>query len=258
MDTNIGKTMRVSDFIDSGDNRGLLLDTTIASCIGAPPGLENLAQVLTDLNYYFDGIIVNPGQAEHHADLLGGRERAAPLVRVDWTNAYRNSDFCLPATGFKHLMISDAGETRELGASAMVASFFMGVDDDSEARNIETLSHLARDCYNLSLPLVVDIQPLGEKVDERNFGESVKLGVSFMQELGADVLIIPESGKDIHTTIGNWIPIPVLVRLNTIPDKNKILELNDAGLSGILLSEQVLAVKDAHVKIKKAHSLLHQ
>lgn len=129
VDTSIGKTIRWSDFIDSRDNRSLILDTTIASCMGATPGLEDVVAVIGELNTTFDGIIVNPGQAEHHAELLGGKDRDALLVRVDWTNAYRNEHFCLPASNFKRLMIYDAEDALQLGESAVVASFFMGFDE---------------------------------------------------------------------------------------------------------------------------------
>ncbi|MCR4438191.1 MAG: hypothetical protein QHJ34_04010 [bacterium] len=241
MEVDIGKTIRISDFISAADGRALLLDTTLPASVGATAGLTHIDEVLRKVTEILDGVILNPGQAEHHAELLGGRRRASPLVRVDWSNAYRGPDFCLPAAQFKHLFISDAEDALALGASAAVASLFLGFDDEAEAKNIEALSLLGRDCYRLALPLVVDIRPIGFKVGPGNFEESVKLGVSFMQELGADVLIIPQCETATCATIGSWIAVPVLVRLEEIPEASQVDEVLNSGLRGIVVGERAVA-----------------
>lgn len=254
MEIDIGKTIRISDFVDAVDGRALILDTTLPGSVGATPGLEHAAEALQEVTDIVDGLIVNPGQAEHHADLLGGRRRASPLVRVDWSNAFRGQDFCLPASEFKHLFISDAEDAMALGASAAVASFFMGYGDEAEARNIESLSLLARECTRLALPLVVDIRPIGFKVGPHNFEESVKLGLSFMQELGADVLIIPPCSAGTCATIGNWIAVPVLVRLEEFPDNEQVNGFLAAGLRGLVLGEKVFAARGY---VEQLESLAH-
>ena len=258
MSTDIGKTLRIADFIDAGDGRGLLLDTSIASCLGATPGLENLGKVLDALNYSVDGIIVNPGTAERHADLLGGKKRAAPLIRVDWTNAFRDDHFCLSRSTFRRLHISDAEDARKLGASGVVAGFFMGFGDDAEAENIKTLSHLARECSRMALPLVVDILPLGDKIDRNNFETSVTLGVSFMQELGADALIIPETDAETRMSLREWICPPVLLRLDTIPTVQKLTEIVNDGCAGLVLSEKVLAAEKSVAALGALRAQLHE
>jgi len=255
--TNIGKSIRISDFIDSRDGRGLLLDTTVTSSVGATVGLENFNLTIEKINENVDGIIVNPGQAEQHAALLGGKDRASALVRVDWTNAFRNKEFCIPMSNFKRLMISDAGDALNLGASAVVASFFLGFDDNAEAQNIESLSLLARECYPISLPLVVDIRPIGELVGPHNFDESIKLGVSFMQEMGTDILIIPNCNSDTMAAIGNWISIPVLIRMDEVPAKEKVVEIFNSKMSGIVLSEKILEDNNGLEKIIPLKSIVH-
>ena len=258
MQTNIGKSIRISDFIDSKNGRGLLLDTTVTSSMGATAGLENFIDAIGRINETVDGIIVNPGQAEHHADLLGGKNRAAPLIRVDWTNAFREEEFCIPMSNFNRLMISDAEDALNLGASAVVASFFMGFDDESEAHNIESLSLLARECYPLSLPLVVDIRTIGELIGPKNFDESIKLGVSFMQELGADILIIPNCNPTTMAVIGNWISIPAFIRMDEMPSQEKVAEVVNHKLSGIVLSEKLLGDKNGLGKIAELKSIIHK
>jgi len=257
MEIDIGKTIRISDFISAADGRALLVDMTLPGSVGATSGLEHAAEALQAINDIADGVIVNPGQAEHHAELLGGRRRASPLVRVDWSNVHRGPDYCLPASQFKHLFISDAEDALALGASAAVASLFLGFDDEAEARNIEGLSLLARDCYRLGLPLVVDVRPIGYKVGPGNFEESVKLGVSFMQELGADVLIIPECALATCATIGGWIAVPVLLRLADIPEAARAEEVLKAGLCGFVLGEEIFARQGYPRRVAQLADYLH-
>jgi hypothetical protein len=59
---NVGKNIRMSDFIDSKDNRCLMLDLTVSSSVGARPGTEDISETLQHCSNAFDGIILNPGQ----------------------------------------------------------------------------------------------------------------------------------------------------------------------------------------------------
>ena len=257
MNIDIGKTIRMSDFIDSKDGRSILVDTSIASCVGATDGLENLTEALTHMNERVDGIIVNPGQAEHQAEHLGGKSRAAPIVRIDWTNGYRSDDFCLPVSHVKWLMISSGTDAVKIGASAVAASLMLGFDDDFEANNIKDLSLRARECQTISLPVIIDIRPIGEKVTENNYEESITLGVSFMQELGADVLIIPDCSPKTYRMIGDWISVPLLLRLDEIPPLKKVTGFFESGLAGIVLTEKIFMMTKLNEALQKLELLIH-
>ena len=257
MNIDIGKTIRISDFIDAKDSRSLIVDTTITSSLGATKGLENVAKFIELVQRHCDGIFVNPGQAEHHAELLGGKRMAAPIIRLDWTNAYRDKDFCLPANVVKRLMISNPDDALALGASAVIATFFLGFDDDFEANNIKDLSLLARGCHQIALPLLVDIQPIGEKVVESNFENSIKLGVSFIQELGADIIIIPDCSHENLQYICSWMRVPVFVRLTQFPYAELVNKFFDDGLAGIVASASLFGETLAQEKLKNLYTQIH-
>ena len=258
MNIDIGKTIRISDIIDAKDGRSLLLDTTIASTLGATAGIENLHDVLKQVNEHCDGIIVNPGQAEHQAELLGGKRRAAPIIRVDWTNAYRTEDFALPVSNVKRLMISSGEDALNLGASAVLASLLLGFDDDFESTNIRELSLLARECQRLFLPLIVDIRPIGERVAENNFEDSIKLGASFMLELGADALVIPECQPVTYQFIAEWMKVPVLIHLEDFPVEKDAEKIFSAGMAGIVLSESIFRKECFSEKLEALHTKIHE
>lgn len=257
MNTDIGKCLRKADFVDSTDGHGLLFDTSMASCVGAAPGLEDLSQIFNQVNICFDGIIVNPGQAEHQAEFLGGKNKASPVVRVDWTNAFRDDDFCLPVSDVKWLMISDGQDALAMGASAVLAGLYMGFDDDFEANNIQNLSRLARECHSISMPVIIDIYPIGGKITPKNEEESIKLGVSFMQELGADVLIIPGCTPENYRLISQWMQIPVLMRGDTLPSGDQLKGILDAGLAGMVLTDRVCCEDNFIKSIRGIYSMIH-
>jgi len=245
MQTHIGKSIRINDILNS---KSLLLDTTIASCIGATPHLEDLQTVLQECNVIFDGIIVNPGQMEHLSTELSGKNRAAPLVRVDWTNAYRDKDFCLPVSDVKRVEISQAADVMALGGSAAVATLLMGFGDEFEAENIRSISHLLRSAYELSLPVFVDIRPIGPGVSDINFGDTIKLGVSFMMEAGADALIVPDCSHETLKLIGTWSTVPVIVRSDQLLNPPEVENLFDLNMAGIF-SEKILETDNYIEKI---------
>jgi DhnA family fructose-bisphosphate aldolase class Ia len=237
MQVHTGKAIRIHDILT---DRAFLFDTTIASCLGAIPHLENLQHVLQISNEIFDGIIVNPGQMEHLSHELAGKNRAAPLVRVDWTNAYRDQDFCLPVADVKRVAISSAEDVLRLGGSAAVATLLMGLGDEFEAENIRSISHLVRSAYDLSLPVFVDIRPIGSGVSEINFEDSIKLGVSFMMEGGADALIIPICSSETLEQVGNWATVPVIVQSDRLMKKDEAVKIFELGMRGILFGEKIL------------------
>jgi DhnA family fructose-bisphosphate aldolase class Ia len=255
---NVGKNIRMSDFIDSKDNRCIMLDLTVTSSIGAQPGTEDISETLRQCSSAFDGIILNPGQLEHHATLIGGKMRAAPLVRIDWTNAYRDKDSFLPASAVTRVTISDGEDALRLGASAVVATFLLGFGENLESENIQSISLLARECYRLSLPLVVDIRPIGDKVTDDNYMGSIKLGTSFMMEAGADALILPDCDAETCSLLGKWVTIPVLLRLDEMPTVGRMDELFAKGLMGIVLSDKYLHTLPGDKKLLNLRELIHR
>ncbi len=257
MSSNVGKNIRMSDFVDSRDNRSLMLDLTLASSVGAQPGTENISETLGRCNAVFDGIILNPGQLEHHAELVGGKMRASPLVRIDWTNAYHDKEFGLPASTVTRVTLSDGEDALGLGASAVVATFLLGFGEDPESENIRSISLLARECYRLSLPLLVDVRPIGGRISSDNYMGSIKLGTSFMMEAGADALILPDCDAETCALIGKWATIPVMLRLDEIPTGEKIEQLFNLGMSGIVLSEKILPASGIEEKLTSLKQLVH-
>ena len=257
MKVNAGKTIRFGDLSGHSDKHFLWVDTSVASSIGAVKGLENYRDVIGAINSDCDAIVLNPGQLEHNADLLGGSHRASPIVRLDWTNYLRDKDFCLPAQKIQRVMISSVEDALVIGASAVVVRYTMGLDDDFEAENIESISLTAKDAYRESLPIIVELCPVGYKVNDRNFDGTVELGVACMLEAGADALVLPQCKSETVKEIADWSEIPVILYHKDIPDKENIDKELQTGVCGILISENLFGFDDYVALLRQFSDLMH-
>jgi len=155
-------------------------------------------------------------------------------------------------------MISNGEDALTLGASAVIATLFLGFDDEFEAENIKDLSHLARECQPISLPLIVDVRPIGPGVSESNYEDSIKLGLSFMQELGADCLIIPDCGENILRVIETWMKIPVVVRFDKMLSRDDLQLIFDCGLTGIVLTEKIFTLEKYDTQLAEIYKNIHE
>ena len=257
MNINVGKTIRLGDLFDPTDHSSLIIDTSITASLGAVSGLENIKKTVSKINTICDGIIVNPGQLEHHADLLGGARRAAPIVRLDWTNYTRDESFCLPAVDIHRVLISGVEDALRLGASAVLMRYLMGFDDEFEAENVQSVSLQAKDAYRESLPFIVEICPLGPKVDTHNYDGTLKLGVACMLEAGADVLILPDCSPELLREIANWSDIPVIIRIKNSKDSDKVKQKMITGISGVLISEELFDDMEYQETLRQIQKIVH-
>jgi len=239
MAVSTGKEYRLAELRDPTSGRMLLADTSAAASVGAVRGLEDLRKAAEEIREKVTGIILNPGQCERQAGLLGGRGNAVSLVRVDWTNVFRGADFAVPMETPSHIKLASGEDVLEMGGCAAVAFFLLGFDDDFEAQNIVFMTDLLRECARIGVPVVADVRPVGPKITEANFKESAPLAVSFMQEGGADVIAIPYPGDDVFRLIMEFATVPILVRETSPQAIETAIKL---GASGVVLPEEIFAI----------------
>ncbi|MEW6201856.1 MAG: hypothetical protein AB1546_07765 [bacterium] len=236
MAVSTGKEYRLAELRDPASGRMLLADTSAAASIGAVRGLEDLRKAAEETREKVTGIILNPGQCERLAGLLGGRGNAVSVVRVDWTNVFRGADFAVPMETPSHIKLASGEDVLEMGGCAAMAFFLLGFDDDFEAQNIVFMTDLLRECARIGVPVAADVRPAGPKITEANFRESVPLAVSFMQEGGADVIVVPFPGEDVFKMIMEFATVPILVRETNL----QIIETSvKLGASGVVLPEEI-------------------
>ena len=154
------KQIRLKELLNPADDRSLVVDTSNGLVLGALPGLEQFSEVVTPLLPSLDGLVTSPGQSRN----LGTRthQEAALIVRADWTNALRGDDFVLPPENIEYLPLLEPGDALDLGANALVMHFILGYEEQIEAQCLKRAVNLALNGLNQGMPLIVDVQPIGD------------------------------------------------------------------------------------------------
>lgn len=255
MSITIGKVLRRAEFWKEGQ-KSLLADISLTSVLGAMPGLETAAQAVNTLAPLVDGLIINPGVAEKQSTAFVGKLGAAALVRLDWSNAERPEDFVIPPAEVRRVSIAQPEDALQLGASAAVVSLLLGYDENFEAKNIQSISFTARACAQIALPLIVEVQLIGPKIDPAKFDGAVQLGVNFMVEGGCDALIIPQPGPDALAALVEYSPVPLFIKVDDVAQPRPLQDALRTGCAGICLSSRALA--EPEVVVSQTRQLLEE
>ena len=197
----------------------------------------------------------SPGQARN----LGTRtvQEASLLVRADWTNALRGNDFVLPPVNIEYLPLIDPSDAVDLGANAIVMHFILGYQETIEAQCLQRVVNLALDGLNLGLPLIVDVQPIGQRVVLMN--KAIELGVSYAIEGGADGVAIPWPGRDSFQNIQAICDdIPVWVKPGGLePGMPGLDHPLESGAVGFWLDEGIFALDDPLAALQDLSARVH-
>lgn len=249
------KDYRLREFLSPADGRSLVVDTSAGLWLGALPGLDQFTAAISPILSLIDGLAASPGMARR----LTGRTRAeaALLLRADWTNALRGSDFVLPPDTIQRVALLDPADALDLGASALVTSFLLGYEEQVEADCLRHTVQLALAGADAGLPVLVDVLPVGPRV--RNFAKAVELGASYALEAGADGIILPYPGDASLRTIGRMAAgLPVWIKPSALNAASSEWEAAlTAGVSGLWLGAEVFAAGNAVEHLSALGALLH-
>jgi DhnA family fructose-bisphosphate aldolase class Ia len=250
------KTYRLREFVDPADQHSLIVETSGGLSMGPLPGLEHFSKAVLPILPLVDGVVSSPGQARK----LSGRTRqdAALLVRADWTNALRSTDFVLPPEKISHIPLVTPRDALDLGASAMVLYFLLGHTEETEAGCLRRTVQSALEGTQIGMPLIVDVQPIGPRVVL--FKKAVELGVSYALESGADGVAIPWPGQESFETIVTMAAeVSVWVKPSTLDAaETELSQALELGGTGLWLGEDVFAQPDPGEHMETFGMLTHQ
>jgi DhnA family fructose-bisphosphate aldolase class Ia/Fe-S-cluster-containing hydrogenase component 2 len=215
-----------------------------------------------------DGILMSPGQALRLAPLFQGRDGPALIVRADWMNMPRlgssNVTNAVPQRRLHHQKVLTAQQALALGATAITIYLFVGYDDVSEARGIESCAQFASECRQVGLPCIMEPLAVGGHVTGTNLVEVLTLGARMCVELGADALKIPYTGDvESFARLVQISQVPVLVLGGArSPSDRDALELFaeglEAGCHGCLMGRNVTKAPDPEAFVRQFGLVAHQ
>jgi len=125
-----------------------------------------------------------------------------------------------------------------------MVTLLLGFDESFEAENVRHVARFARQASKESVPIAVDVRPLGSRVSDEDLADTVLLGASMSLELGADIIVIPYPGEDALNTAASFVSVPIVVDIDVVPRDNRkgvVSGLLATGIRCVLLREKVFA-----------------
>ncbi len=260
-----GKTLRLSKILDPDDGRGVVVAADHGFMLGSIKGIFDLEKTLRRVIAGGpEAVLLSPGQTARLGYLFHGQKAPAILVRADWTNAFRTKKYALPTRTIGRAMAATARDALSLGASGIVTYYFIGCNDEIEARNFELMATFARECDEIGLPFIVEPLPFGERVTGANQAELILTSVRMAVEAGADAIKTSYTGD--VTTFRNVVKsagAPVLVlggaKARTMRDAFEVVaEALEAGASGVVYGRQVVQAEDPAEFVRSVRAVVHE
>ena len=263
LSSSAGKAFRLSEFIDPEDNKAVIVAADQGLMLGPIRGSRDLEKtVKMAVDGGVDAVVLSPGQVGRMIHHFQGKKAPALIVRADWTNAPRSESFVLPAKEIRRVTIVDAEDAAALGASAVIAFFCVGYEED-EACSMKSVAILARSCNRFGMPLIVEATPIGERVTPTNFADCVDLAMRMAVEAGADVIAVPYTG-DVKSfrKITEAAKVPVFVLDTEVSPARDILkaatEALEAGAAGVIARNSVFQATDPLERIETMRKAIHR
>ena len=263
----LGKDIRLNSILNPNDGKCVMFPVDHNFIVGPIKGLENVEETLKRaLKGRLDAVMVSPGQAKRLSHIFGKRGAPALVIRGDWSNAFREKIYALPARKVQEVLIAHPKDLIHLGATGAVVYFFTGYgDENEEAQHYKRITWFIKNCEAVGLPCLVTVIPMGERVTGANFVDLLELGVRMAVEAGADMLEVPYT-QDIATfkrivSAAKGIPVlcaggPKAARLR---DSLEIVaELLEAGASGVVFGRQVFQSEDPASFLNMLYALVHE
>lgn len=263
---DLGQEMRLNRIFDPKDGRAVVVAADHGMMLGPISGVQELGKTLEKvIEGKPDAILLSPGQAEDLCHLFMGRRAPSLLVRIDWTNAFRDRTYTLPVRETFFSSIATPRDALKLGAHAAVAYLFIGHEDEGqEARHLALVSKYAAECARAGLPLIVEPIPFGPRVTKSNYSELVGTAVRIAVEAGANALKVPYTGdpESFRDVVRASAGIPILVlggyrALSRRDLLDVIAETLGVGGSGVVFGRNVVQASDPASVLRDIRAVVH-
>lgn len=194
---NAGKVIRLGRILSPKTGRAAVVAFDHGVHVGVIPGNEHPGPMLETLAAAgADAFLVGPGTARTYAGVFAGRGAPGLIVRLDWSNRWREKAMLGSDEG-RGRLIALVEDAARLGADAVLVYLFIGYDDpDAEAQQVADVARVAQDCEAMGIGCIIEPMPRGLRVGDNPYNpDYVALGARMACELGADILKTDYTGS---------------------------------------------------------------
>jgi class I fructose-bisphosphate aldolase len=262
---NSGKLIRLGRIIDPASERAAVVAFDHGVHIGMIPGIADPGLMLEKLTEAgADAFLVAPGVARAYASVFAGRGAPGLIVRIDWTDRWREPHMLGYEEG-RGRLIASVEDAARLGADAVLVYMFIGYQDpDAEAQGVESVARVAQDCEKLGIGCIIEPMPRGLLVgDDPYQAEYIALGARIASELGADLLKTDYSGSsESFAAVTRAAFRPVLIAGGPkTPELHDALAMVrgalDAGAAGMFIGRNVFQAPDPAQMMRVLRAMIH-
>lgn len=262
---NTGKTIRISRIFNLKTQRAAVVAFDHGVHLGVIPGNiqpEKMMYILRDNGA--DAFLVGPGIARTYSHVFAGRGAPGLILRLDWTNLWRDADHLGNPEGQGRL-IASVEDAARLGADAVLVYMFVGYQEPQvEASQVEKVAAVAQACDRLGMGCIIEPMPRGMRVGEDTYNpEYIQLAARMACEIGADVLKTDYTGSS--GTFKDVIDAsfrPVLIAggprtKNATEALNMVRGALDAGANGMFIGRNVFQAEDPGTMMRAFYHMIH-
>ncbi len=266
MPGSTGKALRLARLLRGPQGRAACLAFDHGAQLGPIPGSEDAASVISAaVEAQLDGIILSPGLAVRHADLLCGIERPSIILRLDQTSMWRVGTTHGYPNGHSR-GITNVEEAVRIGADAVLCYFFTcHSEPELETRSIEFAAECARAARHWGVPLIMEpMAARGGLVDDPFDADVIAMNCRMASEIGADAVKTDFSGdarsfRRVVETAG--CPVLGAGGPRMACDDDVLVTVNallDAGAKGILFGRNLFQSENPATLMRQARDLIHR
>lgn len=262
---NTGKTIRLGRVLHPKSGRAAVVAFDHGLHLGAIAGViapEKMLKALAEAGA--DAFLISPGVARACAGVFTGRGAPGLILRLDWTNRWRDKAALGNDEGRGRLIASVEDAVR-LGADAVLVYLFIGYEDpEAEAHQMEAVATIAQECEKMGMGCIIEPMPRGKRVGENSFQSSyIALGARMACEIGADLLKTDYSGDS--TSFKEVIEAsfrPVLIaggpKTATLREAlEMVYGALQAGAQGMFIGRNVFQAPDPARMMRTLRDMIH-
>jgi DhnA family fructose-bisphosphate aldolase class Ia len=262
---NSGKDIRMGRILDPKRSRAAVVAFDHGEFVGLMPGNTEPGRVLEMLaDAGADAFLVGPGVARAYAGVFSGRGAPGLILRMDWTNRWRDPEMLGSAEG-RGRLIASVEDAARLGADAVLVYMFIGYQDpEVEARQVADVARVAQDCERAGIGCIIEPMPRGLRVGDNPYrSEYIALGARMACELGGDLLKTDYSGDpESFRTVVSASFRPILIaggpKTSSLRQALEMVQgALDAGAHGMFIGRNVFQAPDPARMMRTLRSMIH-
>jgi DhnA family fructose-bisphosphate aldolase class Ia len=261
-----GRQIRLSRLFSRADARAVVFAFDHGLQLGPIPGTVDLrAGVALALEADFDGIILGPGALARTADMIGGRNGPAVIMRLDQTTMWRLGGRFSQDQGQTRL-IAGVDDAIQLGADAVLTFLFTCHHDPAlETRSVEIVAQTVNAARAWGMPVVVEPMAARQgRIGQPFDGEVIAMNTRIAVELGADVIKTDWAADagDFRQVVLGSVDVPVLVAGGARMDSDQdtlalVRDVLSAGARGVMFGRSLFQSPQPLALMKAVRAMVH-